>query len=345
MRVEVAVAGAPFGAWSCPQDLATQAGSRDARWLDLPRVSFEVDPATTLGDVLNQAAATLGVTAHIWESEERPVSEWALRPVSEAVHEVAFFRADNADEGREARLITAPILNEEGQVQWGQRVTTVPMGTLEIAAQKDLIKGDPHKIYLFPSSPAGAFDHLDWTQIGVALLAAEKVLARIGGVADGLHALASVWKAGKRTILGLKERLQKRAGTIGDVQDLADTREIWNIQEFSKFVGCSISEAEALLPVLGLSQDSEGRWTRSKDDNPTRANALLITALYAAMYGLAWDDPESSSLAGAFTDVLAALEAGEQITHERVSQIVHDRMDDNVLEDDDEWGSSWEAPL
>nr|GLJ86720.1 hypothetical protein GCM10017588_54590 [Microbispora rosea subsp. aerata] len=339
------MSGAPFGAWSCSPELAAKAGSPDARWLDLPRVSFEVDPATTLGDVLNQAAAMLGITAHVWESEERPVSEWPLRPVSEAVHEVAFFHADTVYEGREARLITAPILNKEGQVLWGRRITTVPMGTLEVAAQNGLIEGDPHKIYLFPSDPAGAFDYINWDQIEVAIEAAVSALATIGVAVEGLRALALVWKAGKRTILGLRERLQKRDGTIGDVQVLADTREVWDIQEFCKFVGCSTSEAETLLPVLGLSRDSEGRWVRSKDDGPTRANALLITALYAAKFGLAWDDPENSSLTGAFTDVLAALEAGEQVTHERIIQIVQDRMGDNVLGDDDERDSSWEAPL
>jgi hypothetical protein len=345
MHVEVAIAGAGFGAWSCPKDIESRV-SEASSWVDLPRVTLDVDPKATLGDVLNQAAAKLGVVAHHWEPEGRPVEEWAIRPVSEAVHEVAFFDADaaDADEGSRRRFITAPVLNTEGQVVWGTRVTDAQMDSLVEAARHGLIKGKPYKVYLFPSDPAGAFDHLEWEQIGVALLAVESILARIGGVADGVGALASVWRAGSRAILGLREKLQKRGGTIGDVQEITDTREIWDVEEFAKFVGCSVPEAETLFPLLGLSQESDGRWRRRSEDGQSRAHLMLVTALYAAAFGLAWSDPEDPTLSGAFTDVLTLRNSGQQVSHAAIVEIVQERLGQVPMEELDEFEPEWETP-
>jgi hypothetical protein len=343
MHIEVAVAGAGFGAWSCPQEYETRVS--EARcWADLPRAALDVAPTTTLGDVLNQAAAELGVAAHRWEPEGRPVEAWAIRPVSEAVSEVAFYDDAEADEGLHRKFITAPVLNSEGQVVWGTRVTDSTMGSLIEAAHHGLIKGDPRKIYLFPSDPAGDFANLAWEQIAVALLAVETILARIGGVADGVSALTSVWQAGCRVIVGLREKLKKRGGTIGDVQEVADTREIWDAETFAKFIGCSASEAETLFPLLGLSQDTDGQWIRRPGDSQSRAHLMLVTALYAAAYGLAWSDPNDSALSGAFSDVLALRDSGQLVTHTTIFEIIQKRLQQIPIQELDEFTSEWQPP-
>lgn len=266
----------------------------DAPWADLPNVTFEVDDASTLRDVLRLACDRLGVrlTADVVASESRYRREEGLPPASEHPADklvyLDFWQPGDDDvvDGSSDPVILrrntrrpalkVVVRDADGQAVWRTPGLDASMAELVDAAAVGLVEGNPLRPYLHPSIPQGDFGALgEWVTFGNALKA-------IGGAYVGAGILSTV-----EGTMQLRDRLRSRgkqvvdaAGTIGTLSPDWTTRgaapaDLLRLlarrprttPEVANLLGCSGAEAESLLWGLGFQFDSdEGRWIHAGDE-------------------------------------------------------------------------------
>lgn len=283
MRVEVAVLGTPLLIFGAPARIFEQS-DWNLPWEQRARVNLEVDETVAVGEILDRAAAELGI--YVSDAYYQPPS---LR-VADNVSGVAFFR-DSEDEGRNGDgAMTCTVLDDDGTVRWNQPILKLPIGRLIDASEHRLLDGNPRKIYLIPHPPGGgAFGEIDWAYVLAGLSFVWNFLATFDGAVGGIERLRRIFNSAVRSIGRLKDRWISHHGDLGDVYELVEGRPAWQEDELAGLLGCSRSDLSDLLPAFGLVPGGDGMWQRDNSAIAARSRAITLTILCAVSSGLVTD--------------------------------------------------------
>jgi hypothetical protein len=247
------------------------------------KTEVEVGPSSTLGDAIDQAAASLGIS----------YNDAPNVPVSRAIPVVALFEPGDADGLGEYDgdrwLYTVQILDEDRQPSWFVRWDLVLFDELEASCRAGLTSGDPHRLYMWPVIPQGGPGQEFYWLVTQAWHSWSEVLDVIGTL--------SLLRLGKRRIQRrrqLRETVQGAMRVIGGndwLQRLGRPQDLFRFletprdtSEVAAFLGCSEPEAVAFLGGIGYVLDqSRGAWRTAESTEPQ--SALLATVEYLRIHG------------------------------------------------------------
>jgi hypothetical protein len=285
-----------------------------ATWAELPQATIDATPEDSLRDVLGRACGPLGVRlpAEFLELGRRlALSDGQPEPSEDPADHLVFLalRQEDDDEllrgpGYEVRRrlarmkqIEVVVRDANGHAVWKRPGLDATMGELIDARAAGLLRGDPRQPYLIPSVPQGDFFGLDWPTFK-DLLTALGVLATSVATTEGVlefkDRLVALRKRRKNVVPVVEAHQamwQTRGAAPGDLLDMLRLRPR-SSEEVSALLGCSTSEAEALLWGLGFAHDdSSDLWVYAGDE----LAKLLAADLELGLVGLT-GEPDDRSL-------------------------------------------------
>lgn len=235
---------------------------------DRRKVQLTVPSSSTLADVMRQAARKLGVA---------PPPEQEPPPSLPAYRRIAFYKPEDEKtfgprampQLHWAQLV---LVDGEGRAVFGvsdQR--SVAIEDLLQAAKAGVVDGDPLRPYLILEPGWGDVPPPDWPTVLMGLEVVWDVLNRVAVV-------GGVWAFGEMVLKRLSDRIAVGKKAAGEHREWAQrgTRPFqfvalvltqdWKTEELAELLGCSVSEAEAVLWILGFSQHADtGTWSLSGD--------------------------------------------------------------------------------
>jgi hypothetical protein len=242
------------------------------------KVTLQVEPDETLGDVLRRAALhwSTMVGAH-----------------------VAFYRPE--DEGSPPRRMgpVVPLIDEHGRVTFGHYFGDVRYVDLLRSADAGALDGDPRRPYLILQPGIGNGVLPDWHTIQTIWQTVEYVataLATAGGAG------AALLGAKKATIDRLRKRAKdtqavvaeksedwvSRNGEPYDFGEWLDDRP-WLPAEIAPLLACTEGEAEAVLWAFGFAPSESGLWRK----NATEEARLCAETTRLAVQGYTHEASEA----------------------------------------------------
>jgi hypothetical protein len=259
-----------------------------------PKVRLIVSSSASLADVMNQASDGFGVV---------PPPGWEFHSNFPASRRIAFYKDED-------EVTFAPralprlhwgqlvLVDEQGGAVFGvydQRAVTFE--DLIRASEAGVLDGDPLRPYLMVEPGWGDAPPPDWPTVLIGLKVTWDVLEHVA-VTGGVLAFADL------VLERLKSRLQKGRKAVQSHREWAQrgtrpyqftalilTRD-WSTRELAGLLGCTDSEAEAVLWILGFSFDEESqRWLRQGDIEGSLVTAIQEQIAIASHRGGAdWED-------------------------------------------------------
>jgi hypothetical protein len=233
---------------------------------DRRKVRLTADSSSSLADVMQEAIRRLGVAP-----------EWEQPPSVPAYRRIAFYKPEDEEafaprampQLHWAQLV---LVDDSGQAIFGvsdQRAVTI--SDLLQAAEAGVVEGDPLRPYLIIEPGWGDMPPPDWPTVLAGLEVVWDVLERVAVV-------GGVWAFAEQIRQRLRDRIEAGKGAAEKHREWAQrgirpyqfaalirTRN-WKTEELAKLLGCSDSEAEAVLWILGFSYDEDNNaWISSGD--------------------------------------------------------------------------------
>ena len=269
----------------------------DEQFYDMPyaervRVGFEVEEGESLGATLERAADAMGIVPRN--------TPWAPPRVDASYHRVAFFKPEDEAgfapraQGR-MHLTELTLVDDRGRALFGvSRLHAVRFSDLIRAADAGVIDGDPLRPYLILDQGWGDWPGVDWATTQTALdvvWEVVKAVAALTGAAAGVVKARS-WLRERvdrgRTALATNPVWAQRGDRPDQLAALVSLRP-WKTHELAALLGCSESEAEGILWILGFSYDPETeRWQRGHDEPAEMLSHLLSAIEWAVHEGGDW---------------------------------------------------------
>ena len=237
---------------------------------DLPyakrvKVEVEVTEITPLGEIIDTAAARIGITN---PRGGRVCDELTGIVFYEADDEVSF----KWREQPWPRVIR--LADEAGLPSWSVLWTEMRYGELVSASDANLVVGDPRRPYFWPVIPQGGGLQTFVISLRVLWSAWEYVLAGYGTFdlvrrVRRFHLARRIGARVKRAEKAIEQadwampwskRLQRPHDFFDQVTGQPRTAE-----EIASLLGCPIEQAEAMLWGMGFSCDREGLWVVGGD--------------------------------------------------------------------------------
>lgn len=255
-----------------------------ASWAELPKAKIRARPTDSLGSVLERAADEMGVT--LTPGAERAhrhnrVGDSATTPAGAVLETLAYagFRRGDDDlpgDGREgvarrdsrARKHTVLVVRDsQGRAVWRRPPFAATMGELVDAAEAGLLKGDPLCPYLILTIPQGMIGLPgDWLQLRQELEAIWTLSGIAAQIAGAFSFLGFVRRYAGRHSGRAAKAVEKnsavwaeRGASPADLNRLLASRPR-TTAEAAALLGCTESEAEAILWAFGLVCGNDGTW-------------------------------------------------------------------------------------
>jgi hypothetical protein len=226
------------------------------------RMKLEVSATseTTLGEIIDSAAARLGTSSHFHDR------------VADGLTGIAFYEPrDEMGLGAEPELRwqeTIRIVDESGNPSWAVRWVDLRVDELLASHEAGLVAGDPSRPYLWPLIPQGGMLQQLSDALWTLWLHWEHVLAAYGSFDLASRMLRRIKKgqAGLTAQEGVPwwRRLARPHDFFAYLA--ASPR---SSEEVAALVGCSISEAEGVLWGMGFVAGEDRLW-RPALDAPSR---------------------------------------------------------------------------
>jgi hypothetical protein len=279
-QLTVSVAGTPAGQGLFQYD----SGGPDwhAPWEQLPKVVVPAKPQDSLRDVLVRGAEALGVSLTPMASKAHDANRKGAAPssVAEAVVDMiayaAFRREDDDEKGdgtegvlrREARSrkhLVLAVRDSAGHALWRRPPFTATMAELIDAYEVGLLQGDPLRPYLVLVIPQGGIGLIaEWQQLQQSLEAAWHLSGVAAQIAGAFSFFGFVNRFIQRNSGEAARAIERnspdwtqRGAAPADLEELLATKP-WRSAEVAALLGCSESEAEAILWGLGFTPQGDG---------------------------------------------------------------------------------------
>lgn len=259
-------------------------------WQDRKRVSISANVATSLGDVIDEAAEKLGVRIQ-------------LGPISRRVPCIAFYEGDQYSYLR--------TVDGDGQPGWALRWNDIRLGELITSADGGLVEGDPRRPMFWPVIPQGIFTDVGGAFLFMWAMWEHYLAARETGdiVRSMLRRLQRGRAAGDAPPGELNEAWTNTFRRVTDFMAFLDRPR--TIEEVAEETGMSPTDAEGVLLALGFTEGHDSTWSPGGD--PT------AEILYRAVVDLKHETPAS----------VAPDEAGPR-SDERIRAAEASRPDDDA---------------
>jgi hypothetical protein len=252
-------------------DQAPSVEEWDRRWAERQKIELDIAREDRVSTILERAAEEFGI----------PLPDYAGGRFIRAFPFVAFYSDARPNQMTPARM-TLTLVDERGRAVWEVSPEDAPFEQIVRAAEAGALEGDPSRIYLNLTPPAGDGIFVDWPTLVQAWDVCWEILDRID-TAVGAAAAAEFVRRKLRNRIGRGRPAVDRyapswAQRNGSPRGLAEllARRSWSSEEVARLLGISGGEADAVLGIFGFAQDGEdGRWYRAGD----QAAALLDDAL------------------------------------------------------------------
>lgn len=234
----------------------------DVPYEDRAKVSVQASAATTLGEVIDQAARRFDVGI---EPDDIPMSR--------RVPCIAFFRPSDVPSGTTEQTGAIRTVDPKGRPSWAVRWSEIRLDELVASSEAGLLEGgDPLRPYFWPVIPQGGFADLAGS-LAWMWMYWEQALAAFETVNLG------------RTLIERVKRGQSVAyegGRWSDAlrrpQDLMPylDRDARTTEEVSSYTAFSEEEAEGALWAMGYALGDDGRWRPGADQAAAVLRAGLL---------------------------------------------------------------------
>ena len=234
------------------------------------KVELEVSETETLTEVLRRAAERFAV------------------PFS--VTSVAFYRGDPQEtEIRSTWFVVVP--NAEGRATW-RNFKEVLYGDLMRAAEAGVVDGDPLRPYLIIAPQVGNGVLIDW-QTYVETFKVFREICEVLGVPGALYATRDVARRLMHRSREAEQVLEQHSGRWHSAGADPHTfnewlnDKAWHSADLGDLLGCTQSEAEAVLWSFGFAPAPSGVWRRGENEEAKMLAANVDMTIDAgSMVGL-----------------------------------------------------------
>jgi hypothetical protein len=229
----------------------------DVPYAERVKVEVEVTEVTPLAEIIDTAAARLGITNQhggrvcdaltgvvFYEPEDEVSFKWREQPWQSVIR----------------------LADDSGLPSWAVPWTETRFGELLAASDAQLVAGDPRRPYFWPVRPQGE------------------------GLQTFLVSLYFLWSAWEHVLAGygtldLARRIRNRVARADEVFDQENWAVPWEkrlarphdffsyvtgrprtVEEIASLLGCPVEQAEAVLWGMGLSCGDDGLWTVAGDE-------------------------------------------------------------------------------
>jgi hypothetical protein len=233
-------------------------------YADRPKVDLDLDPSTTLGQAITSGLEAL----HYVRNGRIP-----FLPSS-----VAFRRPDDEKTGVGGTTYLLAVPTADGTAVWKSWVE-VTLAELMASGDAGAVSGDPTQIYAVMVPPIGNGILPSWAdllQMLEVLRTTLGVFALPGAVAATVQLLRR-WRSQAEVVT---HALDAHAQSWGDrgVDPFSFDRWLddkpWLPDELAALLGCSPSEAKAVLWAFGFGEAPSGLWRRELDEESTTLSRI-----------------------------------------------------------------------
>ncbi len=247
-------------------------------------MTLEVEESEALATVLERAAEEMRLV---------PPSDWHVQRFSGAYNSVAFYRPDD-EQGFSPRYVPTfllsqlTLIDQHGQALFGvSDLRAVRYSDLLRASEAGVLAGDPLRPYLIVEAPYGDWIGPDWPTLLDGLKVSWDVLEHVataGGAAAAINLLKDQiqkrLRRGEDTIEKNPEWAQRRTMPYQFIALLRSRT--WRLADLAPILGCTESDAEALLLVLGFARKDTGEWAYQADPAAAVMTELFREIMLAA---------------------------------------------------------------
>jgi hypothetical protein len=247
-------------------------------WNERQKVTLEVEPEETLGEILARAAEEFGLTA-AWDLSDEPFPGATL---ADAFAWVGFYRPEHEHGAPVRNLTSVTLADAEGRAVWNNYFKEATHGELLWAAEAGALEGDPLRVYLFTWPGFGNGLIADLTTLCNLWDLAWYVMERVGiGYAayEALRRVVGRIRRGREVTGGHKSDWQDRGGDPGTLSEFLSHRPS-TTAEVAGLLGCTHEEAEAVLWAFGFAPDDEGVWRLNANEEARMLRAVWELIVY-----------------------------------------------------------------
>jgi hypothetical protein len=231
----------------------------DRSWDDRLKVTLEVEPTDTLGDLLIRAGQQLDRLGPFGAQEPQ-----AYTP--------AYFGIDRDDDTWSKPLSELPLVDADGHVRWNYEWRNEPYSELLRAVQAGAIRGNPSRLYFIRMGGMGdgIVSNFPMFVENLSLLweVMEK-LATVYGAYEAARWLLDRLPLGRKATEVTEQngaRWEKGRGLPHKLRALLWQEGGWELEELGRLLGITAPDAEALLVLFGCSKQDDGRWHPRRDE-------------------------------------------------------------------------------
>jgi hypothetical protein len=282
----------------------------DAAFSELPRTTVLAAEHESLRAVLGRAGDSLGVGLLQRERATSRMGRGRLgrgRPPSweqvtsdprnrdphgrfeEYLRLAAFVRPGDEDKGpavvrhKGLHLRRVATVGTEGLVRWDKPPLEAAIGELARAGEAGLLDGDPLRPYLIVAVPAGDLGVIgtSWDAFEDAFQIVWAAISAIGtaySASQAMRAIKDRLTGAKRVLDARRTEWAARGGRPSDLPDVLGAKPRFPV-EVAALLGCSESEAEALMWGFGFHAGPDGRWRPDIESQREREVLVLVQSL------------------------------------------------------------------
>jgi hypothetical protein len=227
-------------------------------------VQLQVSPDDTLAQVVDRAAARLGIPGDV---------------------PAAFHDPERNAIGRTSDTVT--LVDSDGRATWMHPFAEVTYRQLLESAEAGVLEGDPRRLYLDTKPGIGNGPVPDWETIKAIWDALDFVLGAIGAVTTLNEARKRLAARLRRSAQDASQAIEQHSGDWesrrGDPhvlhQWLGDR--VWSSADLASALGCSEPEAGAVLWSFGFTHSPSCVWRRSEDEE-----SKFVNEVHGLSYGV-----------------------------------------------------------
>lgn len=255
----------PEGRWGLPLE-------------DYPAVSFDVDDAETLAEIINRAV-------HEVVDEVPP----HYLPQHEAV---TFATAEDYQGYRErpyGSMSELVLVDEDGHAVWVHDWSEVSVEQLRDSAAAGTLVGDPLHPIVVVEKPSGNGYFMQWSELAEALRILDAAVGEIAKYGGAIAAAKLVYDELKarvkraRTAVESKQNVWAERGARPKSFQRFLMQRPWRTSEIAELLDCTEEQAEGALFAFGLTADGTGRWHLGGDNEAWFMNQVFDLALSLRM--------------------------------------------------------------
>ena len=240
-------------------------------WTDREQILLEVDEKSSLGAVVERAFEAFGIRLPDWASTYA------------AAYPFVGFQTESGTPGVTSSL---DVVDDRGQIIWNvYDFDSIPYWQVVRSAEAGAIAGDASRLLIVLQPPSGNGILVDWPTLLQAWEIAWDVLERlatvaeVAGGAELLRRAAGKLRKAREAVDRNRSPWAQRGAKPHDLERIL-LQSDWTAESAARLLGCSESDAAAVLEVFGFSEQ-DGKWSRNESVDAAALDVVRKEVDYA----------------------------------------------------------------